>query len=265
MSCHAIFSHLEGVRPLCRLAVFNAFVMTSRFRSSTGKRIDGSSLDSRLAFRHRFELDATSIKAALGWIAWVASIVWVSGCSLLSVPEEVSYLYKAKGKLSITHGQERSTVNFVWREGRAESKEHQIDLWGALGRGYTQIRYQDGTLQVSRPDGQVLSGDEANELVDSLLGADFPLSVLPYWLRFEPDGSRVPYTRLQPKRERLSGFRQLGWSIELLATHPDHDMKLPSRLAITKGGTRLLVVVKDWEISAVSHASSVQAIGKLRD
>lgn len=259
------FSHLEGVSPLCQQAVVNTFVMTSRFRSGTGKRSEGSGLDSHLASRHRFELDATSIRAALGWMVWVAFIMWVSGCSLLSFPGEVGYLYKAKGKLSITHGQERSTVNFAWREGRAGSKEHQIDLWGALGRGYTQIRYRDGMLKISRPDGQILSGDEANELIDSLLGTDFPLSVLPYWLRFEPDGSGVPYMRLQPKHERLIGFRQLGWSIELLATHPDYDTKLPSQLVITKGGTRLLVVVKSWEISEISHASSVQAIGKLRD
>ena len=178
----------------------------------------------------------------------LASVVSSSGCaSLISSEESVQYRFSARGKLSIAHGDERSSVNFVWREELAGERDQQIDLWGALGRGHSQINYRNGLLNVSLPNREVVSGAEANELVDSVLGADFPVSVLSYWLRFKPDNSGIAYVGVRDEGGKLTAFRQLGWLIELLESHSAQSERLPSRLAISNGHSRLLVVIKNWE------------------
>lgn len=188
----------------------------------------------------------------------VAAMLWGAGCAIPADPKNpvvfaLTEVYEANGKLTVTSGERNSSMRFRWRYGHAGLERQQFDLWEARGRGreHTRIYFGDGRLRVLSPDRKQKKGSEAQQFVDSMLGPGFRMEELSYWLRFAPDWSDIAYDAVRQKHNKLIAFRQSGWLIELLETDPRYHDRFPSLLSISRDGTRLLVEIECWEVSAI--------------
>ena len=181
-------------------------------------------------------------------LAWglVCSMLIHVGCALAPVPS-TSFDSRVVGKLSLTRGEERTSLNFSLT---ILQERQEWEFWGPLGRGHTQATYGNGKLEVHAASGDSTNGDELQGLIDSTLGNDFPLGVFASWIRFRPDPSDEPFERLGESDDRIDAFEQLGWLVELkqvVSTKPS-EAPLPARLVLSRDDFRLVVVIRTWEV-----------------
>lgn len=161
------------------------------------------------------------------WLAAIALPLVLLGCAVAPPAIERAYngrfvaMADAKGRPSSVSG--RFTVEV---RGRLQV----IDLATPVGTTVARIEIEPGRATATGPQMQTVTGPDADELVQRLLGWPLPVSGLADWLEGRPEPTRP--ARTAKLDGRTSTIEQDGWTIRIEAYSAATSR--PSRLALDR-------------------------------
>lgn len=175
-----------------------------------------------------------------------------AGCATLPAEGPAQDGFDLRGKLGIVQADESFSARFLWRQ---QAAAFSIDLWGPLGQGRVQLTGDEHSLELRDSDGSVISSGVPEAVMNRHLGWSLPLSVLPHWVRGRPAPSTAVAGRVEDGSGRLTGFRQLGWQVELEryqrlsdSAAGDEPVYLPHRVTARRGEYRVRLAISEWQI-----------------
>jgi outer membrane lipoprotein LolB len=150
--------------------------------------------------------------------------------------------WQASGRIAVRTAQDGFSAQFDWRQSGADGL---LGVRGPFGAGAARIAIGAGRIRIesgAEPPLEVAPPYEALEpLLVTRLGFALPLESLRYWLLGVP----APGAEAVPA---AAGFEQSGWKVEAsgFTTPALAPGPLPDRLQLTRGATRIRVLVDRW-------------------
>lgn len=148
--------------------------------------------------------------------------------------------FELEGRVSVVSGEDSLVAGWIWRQRAART---QVDLQGPAGLGAR--RWQFEAAEDDRPEGVTLADWRAWE---AALGVSLPVTSMRYWLLGVPHPARPAEETLLAGQSRLVALVQDGWEIRFLdyAEVGAAGVALPARLELTRGTSRVRLVVRIW-------------------
>lgn len=181
-------------------------------------------------------------------------LLWLgllSGCSSLpSTPATVSRPAQAEsasfalnGRIAVRHNGERNSAGVRWTH---TTQSDEVLLMNPLGQTAVRV-YRDGT-GASLEDGEKrYRAEDAESLMQQVLGWQLPLSGLHHWvLGLAAAGSPAQIER--DANGRITVLRQDGWEVRYLRHADDKPDSLPMRLQLSREGLQIQLPIDEWEI-----------------
>lgn len=175
------------------------------------------------------------------------SSTMLSACAVVPpLGEGLTPDFRLRGKIGVSDQSpsgESFSASFDWIQA---GDAFAIELWGPLGQGRTRLAGDDEVLTVTDARGATLAGESPEALMQQHLGWSAPVNVLRYWIR----GRLAPGSRAnavdRDAAGRLTGFKQLGWAVELSRWRESAAGPVPGRIRATRHGRRITVLCKEW-------------------
>lgn len=126
-----------------------------------------------------------------------------------------------------TEGKNKDSVqgNFDWVSHREKVT---LDLSSPLGQVLARVEVQPGFSRLLKSNGEVFEAESPDVLVQDVLGREFPVSGLQYWIH----GLEIPGVPLKnaeyDQQKRLTKFTQAGWTV----IAQDYDQYGPKRFQL---------------------------------
>lgn len=115
-----------------------------------------------------------------------------------------------------------------------------MDLSSPLGQVLARVNVQAGFSKLTRSNGEVLEASSPDALVQEVIGREFPVSGLQYWIR----GQAMPDVALESPeydaQQRLVKFTQAGWVV----TAQDYDGMGPKRFHLLNNQTMERITIR---------------------
>lgn len=150
--------------------------------------------------------------------------------------------WSLSGRLSIRDGKQSRMSLIKWHHNKA------LDIWvlsSLIGRTVAEISHTGSVTYIKEP------GKSKKELSDRELAEAFgfvlPLQHLSYWVRGLVDDRELDETWVK-KSPTIHGFEQNGWAISLARYAREGEVILPSKVVISKGGLKIIIVVDKWQV-----------------
>ncbi len=188
-------------------------------------------------------------RTALLLAAWV-----LAGCGHLGPdrPEQVVtdlssheavQSFVLDGRVSVKTSEEQYSGHLRWdRTGPGET----LRLNTPLGQGVAEIRRTADGLVLTDADGRSYPAEDADSLLQRVMGVRLPLEGLVYWLYARPRPEASHRARLDALG-RVSRLEQDGWSIEYDRYQDREGLVLPGRLFATRDdGIQFRLIVDQW-------------------
>lgn len=190
----------------------------------------------------------------------------LAGCASLPQPGPAGG-FVLRGKLGVADARDSFSARFLWQQ---RDDAFVIDLWGPLGQGRVGLTGRDGSIALREGDGTIIDSGTPDEVMRRHLGWSLPMEVLPAWVRGGPAPGHRVSGRVVDDDGRLTGFRQLGWTVTLerfraveggtvpvsagagptasAATPAAVPVTmLPHRITASRGDYRVRLAVSDWQ------------------
>lgn len=143
------------------------------------------------------------------------------------------------GKLIVRSGEEATSLRFSWQQAQ---DGYRIRLWGPLGAARTELVGDQAVLQVSR-QGEVVAAGPAQEIMQTELGWQVPLSALGYWVRGRPDQKSPAYDLRRDQAQRLIAFSQHQTDIALEQFEGSGERWVPRRITVSRGSLTIKLMI----------------------
>ncbi len=115
-----------------------------------------------------------------------------------------------------------------------------LDLSSPLGQVLARVEVQPGLSRLTRSNGEVLEAANPDELVREVIGRQFPVSGLQYWIR----GQALPGVAVEnaeyDEQKRLVKFTQVAWTV----TAQDYDSFGPKRFHLLNNQTTERITIR---------------------
>lgn len=157
-------------------------------------------------------------------------------------PEELSQ-WTAKGRIALSAQGEGGSGSFVWQQ---RSERTELALRGPFGAGGLSVVTDGETLEVDDGTGQPIDGEGARAALEQRLGTRLPLGELRYWMLGVPAPDR--HGLVQRATGATPGFTQGDWVVSYESFRESGRWSLPVRLTASTAGTRVRIVVDDWQL-----------------
>jgi len=167
----------------------------------------------------------------------------LAGCVATPLVPADDLNFQILGKIGIKQDGEGFSANFDWRQ--HSQARYEIDVWGPLGQARTQLKGDQGVMQVSRGD-QVLALGQPGEVMLAHLGWSMPLDVLPAWIRGEPAAQYDFDDRRFDDQGRVVEFTQAGWAVSLGRFSQRDNISTPGRIKASQADRTITVIVREY-------------------
>jgi outer membrane lipoprotein LolB len=174
----------------------------------------------------------------------------LSGCTVLPakpVPVarptvSASTSFAMNGRISIDHQGKHHSAGLRWTH-QAQSDE--ILLFAPLGQTAARV-YRDA-VKATLDDGDGhYQADDAETLMEQILGWHLPLSGLHQWVLGMPDSDGLAQVE-RDEMGRIIVLNQSGWEVRYLRYADTSPDSLPSRLQMTHADLHLKLLIDEWE------------------
>jgi len=186
--------------------------------------------------------------------------LWLSACATMPPPapsgpaagERLAALeaWRLEGRLAVRHGNEGGQGLLYWTQ--AADGHYTLRLLDALGRQQLLIRGDAQGVVLQTRDGRQLRADNAEALMQQVLGWSVPLRPLRWWVRGlpAPETAAGPVQRVVAGEDGapLSELAQGGWYIRYLRHARVDGLPLPALLSLRHDALRLKLVIETWEL-----------------
>lgn len=127
--------------------------------------------------------------------------------------------------------------NFSWT---SKGQNVLLDLSSPLGQILARVEVTANGARLTRSNGEVLEAWSPDELIEEVLGRQFPVSGLRYWIR----GQAMPDFPLEQaeydEQQRLTQFQQAGWKVTL----QEYDTHGPKRFHLLNNQTTERITIR---------------------
>lgn len=180
----------------------------------------------------------------------VCLAVLLSGCALLtSRPVPVarpaqleSAPFALNGRIAIDHQGKRHSAGLRWMHSAGSDE---ILMFAPLGQTAARV-YRDAQ-QATLDDGDGHHrADDAETLMEQVLGWHLPLNGLHQWVLGLPDGGG-PAQIERDGDGRISVLQQAGWEVRYLRYADSSPDSLPSRLQLKHEDLQIQLLVDEWD------------------
>ncbi|AOV18010.1 outer membrane lipoprotein LolB [Acidihalobacter aeolianus] len=121
-----------------------------------------------------------------------------------------------------------------------------IDIYDPLGRTVAVLTGKPGDVTLADSSGRAYRAASAAELMQHALGWSLPVGGLRYWVRGVPVANAPVQSRQLDANGRLRVLQQSGWYIRYSDYDYDTANARPTRMIMTHGDVRLVLVVNQW-------------------
>lgn len=151
-------------------------------------------------------------------------------------------MWQARGSLGIRNGQKGQSAHFIWKNDR---NKYDIELYGPLGLGASYLKGDGRIVMLITAKKKTYKANNAQDLMDEVLGWSVPVEGLAYWVR----GLPMPDVKAIKQYNTfgfLSELKQNGWTIKYLSYEKAGRYALPQRLILTRPNIRIVAVISQW-------------------
>jgi len=149
--------------------------------------------------------------------------------------------FHISGKLAIRDGKKGRSVRFNWRQ---IENHYDIDVWGPLGQGRTQLFGDEHYLKITRGN-QLLEAGLPHEVMYRQLGWAVPVSLLSAWIQGYPQPQLDVIGLQRDATGRIRQFSQLEWVVKLDKFESSQSNAKPRKITATQGDHKVIVRVLD--------------------
>lgn len=157
--------------------------------------------------------------------------------------------WQAKGRIAIQTEQESSSATLIWQQ---RGQDFDLLLLGPLGQTVASLKQRKAQVELTIPDQPTYYSDDAELLVEQVLGWRLPISAMPYWLRALDDPKTPAATGSFDAEKRLASLDTGPWHLEFRSYQQQQDLWLPEKIQVTHPEVQLKLSLKEW-ILGIPH------------
>ncbi|AOU96927.1 outer membrane lipoprotein LolB [Acidihalobacter yilgarnensis] len=147
------------------------------------------------------------------------------------------------GSFGLKIGRRGWSAGLRWRQA---GERYHIDIYDPLGRTVAVLAGRPGDVTLDTDRDKSYRASSAAKLMTHALGWSLPVSGLRYWVRGVPVPDEPIAARQLDGSGRLSRLQQDGWTVRYQDYDYDTVNARPTRMVMTRGDVRLVVVVNQW-------------------
>lgn len=152
--------------------------------------------------------------------------------------------WQMNGKIRIQTAERSDSANLLWQQ---NGQRYRIILSGPFGQSGATIQGDPYQVELLLPEDEHYQANTPEQLMQTYLGWDLPLSHLFYWVRTLP-APHLPYESSLNAQQQLAQLTQDGWVIQYDRYHEQLSPMLPGRMKIRKGELQLTLVISQWQL-----------------
>jgi len=163
--------------------------------------------------------------------------------------------WQIRGRVSLIKGDQGWHASLNWHE---DGGHYRLDLSGPLGQGALRLEGDAAGVRLQTADGRDYLARDADALVRSTTGWEFPVDGIRYWVRGVP----VPGQPAAVKTDadgRLVSLVQSGWDIRYDRFQDVDGRAWPTRLQLTTDDLSVRLVVDEWTLGAAPAGAAPKA------
>ena len=164
--------------------------------------------------------------------------------------------WQIRGRVSLVKGDQGWHASLNWRE---DAGRYRLDLSGPLGQGALRIEGDDTGVRLQTADGRDYSARDADALVQTATGWQFPVAGIRYWVRGVPVPGE-PAVVNTDAGGRMIHLVQSGWEISYERFQALDGGAWPTRLRLTADDISVRLVVDEWMLGGAPAGASPEAV-----
>jgi outer membrane lipoprotein LolB len=164
--------------------------------------------------------------------------------------------WQIKGRVSLSKDEQGWHASLNWRE---DAGHYRLDLSGPLGQGAVRVEGDSAGVRLQTADGRVYVARDADTLVQSVTGWQFPVAGIRYWVRGVPVPGETALVTTDTNG-RLVRLVQSGWDITYDRFEDLDGRAWPTRLRLTMQDISVRLVVDQWTLGDAPHGASPKAV-----
>lgn len=191
-----------------------------------------------------------AVAAALALLAGCATVVqpggppnegaWQARLARLGAVTD----WRLAGRIGVVTPERGGSASLDWAERGASMR---LTFSGPFGLGAVRLWGDPAEIHVRDSKGREWVSDAPEDALARSLGWPLPVASLRYWVLGRPaPGS--PYRLQLGNRGLLVRLEQQGWTVRYQAYRNARGLLLPERLAASRAGTRIKLIVSRWTL-----------------
>jgi len=157
--------------------------------------------------------------------------------------------WQANAKVAIAIQKKTQSAKMTWLQ---QGEQFDITFSGPFGHAGPTLSGNDKSATLLVPKEQPLKSSSASALLQQRLGWQLPVENAKYWMLGIP--SPTSESEVTLKDERLFSLQQDGWTINYTNYTKVDDEYRPSKIIITRGDFKILLVIYKWQTQEPSKA-----------
>lgn len=179
-----------------------------------------------------------------------AAAILLAACSSLpgtggsAAQRHYAPVFALEGRIAATDGVQAASGLFSWQH---DAGSDILVLSTPLGQTAARLVADAGGAELRTADGQRFTAASSAQLLPQLFGVEVPLPHLERWVQAAPGDSA--HIREQDATGRPTVVVDQGWRIDYPAYVDAAASALPRRVELSRGETRIRLVIDSWMIA----------------
>lgn len=152
--------------------------------------------------------------------------------------------WRLEARIGVVTAKRGGSASLDWTEHGASMR---LTLSGPFGLGAVQLWGSPREIHVRDAKGHEWVSDAPEDALARSLGWPLPVASLRYWVLGRP-APGAPYRLRLGERGLVSRLDQQGWTVRYAAYGRTRGLLLPERLAASRAGTRIKLIVSQWTL-----------------
>lgn len=163
-------------------------------------------------------------------------------------PESVSAISKweTSGRVGIRTKKDALSGNFDWQY--HGSSDFSLGIVGPFGQGAVKLVGTPNGMVTLHYEDKIVTGPDAEALLENELGWYFPVKQVLYWMRGLPFPDTPSTITSQPDSDLPSQIDQDGWIITYKNFTSVSGLSLPQKMQIANPPYRVNLIITQWSI-----------------
>lgn len=152
-----------------------------------------------------------------------------------------------QGRVGVQSEREGVSASVRWVE---NAGQYRLRLIGPLSQGSYELEGGPDGVLLRTPEGQSLTAENPEGLLQSTLGWTLPVAGLRYWIRGIPAPGSEPAQLRLDESGRLTDVSQDGWRISVLRYTSLQGVDLPQKIFMESAKLKLRIAVQSWTLGS---------------